>query len=122
MARLNLALHAYMYQDAELGQNIKENILACLYTSKIQDDFKVLCTQNLAGIEECKEDFGKMNINRANFLTSENLVEVHLHPTEEGAMALSPNNGSFLANMCMPFLKFELVTKQIDSKQHCSIF
>ena len=97
-------------------------MLACIYTSKSRDDYKVLKTQNLCGIEECDQDFGKINFNKSNFLNQENLVEVHLHPTQEGAMALSPNNCCFLANMSMPFLKFELMTKQIDSSQHAAIF
>ena len=43
-------------------------------------------------------------------------MEQHLHPTKEGAMAVSPNNGAFLMNMCVPIVNFALCVKQINGQ------
>ena len=116
MARINLAVHPYLYQDAELGQESKDSVLACLYTSTAAGEGTHRLTQQspLIGLEECHEDHGKMNINRANFLQQNNVVEVHLHPTKDGAIALSPNNCCFLVNMSVPIVTFACVHKQIN--------
>ena len=36
-------------------------------------------------------------------------MEIHLHPTDQGAMAISPNNFSFLLDMSQPIVSFTLV-------------
>ena len=116
MARLNMASHPYVYKEAELGQEIQMNILASLYASTLAKDKAYMDSMpsNLVGFEECREDAGKMGVNRMNFLHTDNFVDVHLHPTKEGAMALSPNNGCFLINMGAPVIPFVLLIKQID--------
>ena len=34
LARVNLSPHAFLYPSAQMGQEIKENVLACVYTTK----------------------------------------------------------------------------------------
>ena len=34
---------------------------------------------------------------------------MHIHPTDSGSMAISPNNGSFLVNMAEPIVHFTVV-------------
>jgi hypothetical protein len=33
MARINIAPHAFLYQKAKFGNELKENIISCVYTS-----------------------------------------------------------------------------------------
>jgi hypothetical protein len=71
------------------------------------------------GLEECQTDPGRVHVNRNNYLIKENLVEVYLHPTEDGGIAVSPNNGCFLVDMTQPVIQFVVVLKQFQS-QHTS--
>lgn len=36
-------------------------------------------------------------------------MEVHLHPTDDNHMAISPNNGAFLLNLTLPLVNFYIV-------------
>jgi hypothetical protein len=49
-------------------------------------------------------------------------MQVHLHPSDEGAMAISPNNGAFLINMAQPICSFELVLRSCNSDSKIGIF
>ena len=53
-------------------------------------------------------------------------MEVHLHPSDEEHMAVSPNNGAFLLNLTMPVVNFYLVMSTVNHnnmpKNHFSIF
>ena len=37
MARINVAPHAYIFQDAQVGEELKENILAGIFTCSQQN-------------------------------------------------------------------------------------
>jgi hypothetical protein len=66
---------------------------------------------NLVGVCEGHNDWGRASINNYNFLSKSNIMELHLHQSNEGALAISPNNGAFLLNMKMPIVSFTLVVK-----------
>lgn len=44
------------------------------------------------------------------------MVQVHIHPTESGAMAISPNNGTFLVNMAEPIVQFAVVLHYLGNQ------
>ena len=66
---------------------------------------------NLQGIEACSaSDSGRIALNPTDFLCSDTLMEVHLHPVDDsGAMAVSPNNCAFLLNLTLPIVNFSVV-------------
>ena len=49
-------------------------------------------------------------------------MEVWLHPTDQGAMAISPNNGTFQLDMSMPVTSFVLVVYSVQGKKRCGVF
>ena len=59
-------------------------------------------------------DWGRIPVNKRAFLVSENCLEVHLHPGDGGAMAISPNNFVFLLDMSMQMVHFTLVLYDHD--------
>ena len=104
LMRVNVAPHAFLFPFAQIGQEIKENVCCVLYTSCRQqpadpESAQVFQPPPIQGVHECQSDWGKLNINKSHFLTNQNLMEVHLHPTENGSMAVSPNNFVFLMDM-----------------------
>ncbi len=70
-----------------------------------------LLDSNLLGIEACSaSDSGRISVNPNDFLCSDTLMEVHLHPVDSsGAMAVSPNNSAFLLNLTLPIVNFSVV-------------
>jgi hypothetical protein len=121
LARINLAVHPYVYPRAMIGEEIKEEILETIYLTEQDkmENYRKTTNTNINGLEECLQDSGRLQINQNNFLVRENLVEVHLHPTEDGGIAVSPNNGCFLINMSQPIITFVVLMKQFKS-QHTS--
>ena len=69
-----------------------------------------------------KTDHGKINFNRNNFLSNSNIQQVHLHPTDDGAMAISPNNCSFLLDMSFPINTFTLLCYFLNGSDKCAVF
>lgn len=126
MARINIAPHAFLYPRAQ-GQEIKENVLACIYTSKREQAADIESSQiyqlaNLQGANESVNDWGRVPINRSNFLNNSNFMEVWLHPTDQGGMAISPNNGTFQLDMTTPVTSFVLVVYSVQGKKRCGVF
>lgn len=70
MARVNLAVHPYVYPNAIIGDEIKEEVLEIIYTTQknVNMNLRNLSCSNLIGIEECNQDPGKLRVNRVNFL------------------------------------------------------
>ena len=99
---------------------IKENVLACIYTTKGKDAEYQL--SRFSGVEECITEDGGIKINRSHYLTNYNIQEVYLHPADHQVMAISPNNGSFLLNMSAPLVSFILVLKQYQQGNKFGIF
>ncbi|CDW76566.1 UNKNOWN [Stylonychia lemnae] len=114
--RLNFAPHAYIWQNARQGQETKINALTAIFTSykgkMIHSTFR--------GIDECK-DFGRISINPSTFFKSGNSQEVHIHPSDDDNMAISPNNGTFLLNLGFPVVNFHVVLYTLNDQQ-LSIF
>lgn len=65
MARLNLVMHTYLFPEVQAGDEINEDVVACLYTMRGIDDkqFRTTTSPNFAGVYECKHDQGKIQIN-----------------------------------------------------------
>lgn len=120
IARINVAPHAFLYPEMNGLEEIKENVLTCLYTTKGKNGNYNL--PGFCGIEECYDDWGRISLNRSHFLTSNNNQEVYLHPIEGDVMAISPNNGSFLINMSQPIVSFFLVLKQYTNSSKTAVF
>lgn len=115
MARINIALHPYLYSQSQPGDEMKDNIVAEIFTTTRKGGFSEASNQNIVGIQECINDVGKININNNFFLTQSNITEVHLHPVDDG-MAISPNNACFLLNMSAPVVNFVVVVKEIGGE------
>lgn len=116
--RLNFAPHAYLYQSAKNGDDMKNNVACCIYTSENGN----FIHSSLRGVDDCN-DFGRISINSGNFFTKQNLLEVHLHPSDNNTMAVSPNNGAFLLNLSFPVVNFYVVLSTIGgSPTSLSIF
>ena len=49
-------------------------------------------------------------------------MEVHLHNSDQGAMAISPNNGAFLLNMSQPISSFTLVIRSLQDTGKIGVF
>lgn len=100
----------------------------CIYTSKQYKDLEenqIQLTYNIPGmhgIQEQKTDQGRINFNRTNFLSNSNMQVVHLHPTDDGAMAISPNNCCFLLDMSMPVNSFILLCYFLNGTDKCAVF
>jgi hypothetical protein len=116
--RLNFAPHAYIYQQARFGQEFKSNILAAIYTNQGKD----WVHSSMRGVDECN-DFGRISINPGKFYTKSNMMEVHLHLSDDQNTAVSPNNGAFLLNLTFPVVNFHLVMSTMESGNYqLSIF
>lgn len=117
MARINVVAHSYLYPMVGFNDELKDNVLEAIYMScqqKVKNQ-RNITNSNLHGIEECLHDVGKLKVNVFNFLSQQNLTEVHLHPTDQGCMAISPNNACFLLNMSTPITSFVLEVKQLQT-------
>ena len=126
MARINIAPHAFLYPRAQ-AQEIKENVLACVYTSKRgqpadPESDQVYQLPSIHGANESLNDWGRLQINKSNYLHNSNFMEVWLHPTDQGGMAISPNNGTFQLDMSMPITSFLLVVYSVQGKKRCGVF
>jgi hypothetical protein len=116
--RLNFAPHAYLYPNARNGDDIKNNVICCVYTSENGN----FIHSSLRGVDDCN-DFGRITVNSGNFLNKGNLSEVHLHPSDDKTMAVSPNNGAFLLNLTFPVVNFYVVICTVgNNNQILSIF
>ena len=49
-------------------------------------------------------------------------METHLHPSEQGAAAISPNNGAFQINMKQPIVTFSLVIRDFKESFKTGVF
>ena len=49
-------------------------------------------------------------------------MEVHIHPSDDGAMAISPNNGAILVNMREPIVSFLLVLRSLQENGKIGVF
>jgi len=63
--RLNFAPHAYLFQNARKGADVKTNVLSCIYTA----ENKKFIHSSLRGVDECN-DFGKICINNGNLFNN----------------------------------------------------
>lgn len=100
-----------------MGEEIKENILACVYCSNSGN----FIHSSMRGVDECN-DFGRMSINNGAFFTKSHIMEVHLHPADKDHMAVSPNNGAFLLNLTMPIVHFYVIICTVGHHQILSVF
>ena len=49
-------------------------------------------------------------------------MEVCIHPTDQGGIAISPNNGTFQLDMSQPITSCMLVVYNIQGKKKCGVF
>ena len=103
------------------------NVLACIYTSTREQAADPESNQdyqlpNLQGANESVNDWGRMPMNRSNYLNNSNFMEVCIHPTDAGGIAISPNNGAFLLDMSQPVTSFVLVVYAVQGKKKCGVF
>ena len=110
--RLNFAPHAYLYPDAKFGEEIKEDVVAAIYT--VQG--KKIIDSELRGLQSC-QDFGRIHINPEKFFLKSNQQEVHIHLADHHSTAVSPNNGAFLLNLAMPLVNFHVALYELKHKQ-----
>ena len=78
---------------------------------------------SLRGIDDSGE-WGRMSVNYNNMFTRSCSMEVHLHPSDDHNMAISPNNGVMQLNLTLPVVNFfiAICTMNNNSKNHFSIF
>ena len=52
------------------------------------------------------------------------MMELHIHPSDDHHMAISPNNGVIMLNLTLPVVNFYIAMSTINShdKNHLSIF
>jgi hypothetical protein len=99
-------------------------VLSCIYTSSkgANSESKETHLSNTWGLEPCQDDWGRGCINQCNFLSKHNVMETHLHQSDQGATAISPNNGAFLLNMKMPIVSFSLVIRDYTNSFKTGVF
>lgn len=113
-AKVNLAAHAFIFPAVLQGDSMKENVYEALFMTEHRQG-RQPSNSSLGGVNPCHDDNGRLPINPSEFLHDSNLREVFVHPSDDGLIAISPNNATFLLNLSQPLVSFVVVLKRYNS-------